>query len=166
VPVSNSSTLFPEASNACIAPSRTDVIDYSHFDEALEGSDLQFTWQDTSCDFVEDSMLAPGLNLPSRVDNTPPQECVPYLVNSPLSSASTLSTDVQMTTPSISTLPCQEIDLFPHNTSQGSSCVSPHQSPSGAASSVLVLENLDDETRDAVLRLIWSKTKRTTLRLE
>ncbi|KAF2195886.1 hypothetical protein K469DRAFT_682123 [Zopfia rhizophila CBS 207.26] len=164
--VTDSSARFPEASNALIAPSWADVIDHSHFDEALEGSDLQFTWQDVPCDFVDDSMLAPNLDPTSRVDTTLPQEYVPYLVNSPSSNAPTLPTDVQMTAPSISTIRCQEVDLLPPNMSQASSCVPPHQPPSGAASSVLVLENLDDETRDAVLRLIWSKTRCTTLRLE
>lgn len=163
--VTDSNTQFPEASNTLIAQSRPDVIEHSHFDEALAGSDLQFTWPHVPYDFVDDSMLTPNQDLPSRVDTTLPQDCVPSLVNSPSSNAPTLPTDVQTTTPSISTLRCQEVDLLPPDLSQALSCAPPHQPPSGAASSVLVLENIDDETRDAVLRLIWSKTRRTTLRL-
>ncbi|KFY82449.1 hypothetical protein V500_10540 [Pseudogymnoascus sp. VKM F-4518 (FW-2643)] len=119
--VTDSSTRFPEASNALIAPSRADVIDHSHFDEALEGSDLQYAWKDVHYDFVDDSMLGPNLDPPSRVDTTLPQECVPYLANSPSSNAPTLPTDVQMTTPSTSILRCQEVDLLPPNMSQASS---------------------------------------------
>jgi hypothetical protein len=162
----DSSTRFPDASNALMAPSRADIIDHSHFDEALEGFDLAFTWQDGPYEFVDDSTLAPNLDPPSRVDTSLPQECVPYLVNSLSSNVPTLPTDVQMTMPSISTLSCQEVGLLSPKMSQASSCVPRHQPPSGAASSVLVLENIDDETRDAVLRLIWSKMRRTTLRLE
>lgn len=164
--VTDSNTRFSEASQALVAPGRTDGMDYSQFDEALEAFDLQSTWDDVPHDFIFDSMLAPDLDLPSQVDTTMQQDCVPYLVNSPSSNAPTFSTVVQVTTPPISPLQCQEMDIVPPSMSQASSSVRPHQPLSATASSVLVLENIDDDTRDAVLQLIWRKSRRTTLRLE
>ncbi|KFY28505.1 hypothetical protein V491_00431 [Pseudogymnoascus sp. VKM F-3775] len=161
----DSSTRFQEASDALSTPSQADVVDHSHFDDAMEGSEMQPTWQNVPYGFVHESMLAPNLDHPSCVDSTLAQECLPYLVSSPSSNVSTLPTDVQMATLSTSTLRCQEVDLLPPNMSHAAACVPSYQSPSDAARSVLVLENIDNETRDAVLRLIWSKTRRTTLRL-
>ncbi|KAF9697475.1 hypothetical protein EKO04_005140 [Ascochyta lentis] len=152
----------PEASNTLVPSSlssQTDIIDRSHFNKALDGSELQFQWEDVPYDFAYDGMLLPNLEPSSSVDTALSQHCVPYLVNDLSPDAHILSTDIQITDSSIHTVQCQEGNHAP-------SSVSSQRSPSGTAKSVLVLENLDDETRDAVLRVIWSKKSRTTLRLE
>jgi hypothetical protein len=154
------------ASNTLIAPSRAENVDHSHFDEALESSDLQFAWQDVTCDFLDGGILASSLNHPSGVDTTLPQECVSYLVNDSSSNAPSLPADIQMTTPPNTTVQYRDMNLPAPGISQALSCVPPHQHLEDATSSVLVLENLDDETRDAVLQLVWSKKRRTTLRLD
>lgn len=166
--VTESTTRSLETSNTLIAPTLADVLENLPFDVggALLGSGLQFTDQDVHYISAEDSMVTPELDAPFSVNTTPPQECIPCPVTILPSNTPTISPDFEIATPSYSGLRFQEVNLFSPSMSQASSCVPPPQSPSGAASSVLVLENLDDETRDAVLRLIWSKRKRTTLRLE
>lgn len=152
----------PEASNAIIPSSlsgQTDTIDRSHFNEALEGSEVQFQWEDVPYDFAYDDMLLSNLEPTTSVETALSQHCMPFLVDHPSPNTHTISTNVQTTDSSTHTLRCQEVNYAP-------SIVPSQQSPSGTAKSVLVLENLDDETRDAVLRVIWSKKSRTTLRLE
>lgn len=168
VSVTESIPRNPEASDTLVAPTLEDMIDNLpvDVDEALLVSNLQFTCQDVHYVSANDRMFTPELDPLSSVDTTPSQGFVPYSVTMSPSNAPSLSPDFEIVTPSFCNPQFQEVNLLPPSMSQVSSCVPSSQSPSGAAGSVLVLENLDDETRDAVLQLIWSKRRHMTLRLE
>jgi hypothetical protein len=164
--VADVSTPFLEASNSLTVPSQIDVTDIPHFGAAMDDSEFNFSWQDVPCDLANDSMVISNLPPLSYMDTNMPLETMPHFLDSPPWDTPNLSPDFPVTTLSNSTLPSQEPSRVPPTILQASSCVTSHQLPSGTPGSVLVLENLDDETRDAVLQLIWSRTRRTTVRLE
>ena len=111
-------------------------------------------------------MLATSLESASRVAINPLQECVSGLANGTFRKAPSSPRDLHMIPSLVSTLGDREMELLSSNTLSASSSFQTIQHPVSAEKSVLVLENLDDETRDAVIRLVWSKKRRTILRLE
>jgi hypothetical protein len=164
--VADLSTPFLEACNSLVAPSQIDVTGISHFNAAPDGSGFHFPWQDIPCDLANDSLVISNLPSLSYMNTNLPFETMPHFHDSTLWDTPNLSPDGSVTTLSNSTLQSHEHSQLSPTISQASSSVTSHQLPSGTSNSVLVLENLDDETRDAVLQLIWSRKRRTTVRLE
>jgi hypothetical protein len=164
--VADVSTPFLEACNSLAAPSQIDVTGIPHLGVALNGSEFHFSWQDVPCDLSNDSLVISDLPPLSYMDTNMPLETIPHFFDSPTWNTPNLSSDVPVTTLSNSTLHSHVLSQLSPAISQASSSFTPHQLPSGTSNSVLVLKNLDDETRDAVLQLIWSRKRRTTVRLE
>jgi len=153
--VTNSNTRFPEASNTLIAQSRPDVIEHSPSTSTgrlwliSHAYVLMTLW-------TKHAHSQPRSSFPRWT--TLPRNCVPFLSTVHLRMLPPLPTDVQTTSRQISTLRCQEVDHSSPNLSQASSCAPPHQPPSGAAA-LFGFGDIDDETRDAVLRLIWKQNE-------
>lgn len=111
-------------------------------------------------------MLAPSLESASCVAINPLQEYVSGLANGTCTKAPLFPTEIHMRPPLVSTFQDREMELLSSNTLSVWSNFQTIQHPSSAEKSVLVLKNLDDERRDAVIRLVWSKRRRTILQLE
>lgn len=160
--VTDSSTQHREEADASTAPSLADAVNLVPFD--MDDAFFE-TYQLLPSYSVDSEIVATELDFASPVDTTPPQENVSYTISTPSIDTPIFTLDHRNTISSVPNSQYQTASPLPSSMSQ-SPPDAPSRFSSSGANSVLVLENLDDETRDAVMRLIWSKTKCTTLRLE